>query len=154
MPDRIEKISYPFWIPDRGPYALLLLIAFTLFVLAPLLSARLISPSILEIALSLILVSGAFIVSSRIDVRLLASIVGLFSVILRLLGMSVTGKIGRNRAGRFCYCAFDERIRTQSTRGINCIDPDDCRGGGVWLGPKRGQGSGRNALGTTIPDIS
>ncbi len=93
LPDRIEKISYTFWNSDRGAYALLFLIALTLFVLAPLLSARLISPAILEIAFSLILVSGAFIASSRIVVRLLASIVGLFSVVLRLLGMSVTGKV-------------------------------------------------------------
>ncbi len=93
MPERIRKLTFHFWAADRGPYALLLFLAFTLFILAPMLSARLVSPVLLEIAFSVVLVSGAFIVSSRASVRLITVVAGLLSVFFRLLGISVTGKV-------------------------------------------------------------
>jgi len=93
MQSQIQKVSVQFWVSDRGPYALLALLVFTLFILAPLLSARMVAPVVLEIAFSLILISGAFIVSSRLSIRLITAAVGILSVFLRLLGTSVTGKM-------------------------------------------------------------
>jgi hypothetical protein len=78
---------------DSGPYALLAFLAFTLFVLSPLLSARIVMPIFLEISFSLILVSGAFVANSPRSIRLLAVIVALLSIVLDLLGISVTGKM-------------------------------------------------------------
>jgi len=87
MPGKLGKIAYHFWSPERGPYALLILLVLTLFVLGPLLSARLIAPLILEIAYSVILISGALIVTTWTSLRLLAIVVGLLSVATRLLGL-------------------------------------------------------------------
>ncbi len=89
----MDKISCNFWSRDRGPYALLIFLGFTLFVLTPLLSARLLKPIVLEIAFSVILVSGAFVVSTRWPIRLIAVFIGVLTVVLDFLGTSVTGKI-------------------------------------------------------------
>lgn len=86
------RLSSRFWSQEKGPYALLFFLAFTLFVLSPLLSARIVAPVILEIAFSLILVSGAFVVSTRTSVRCLAIAVAALSVASRLMGISPTEK--------------------------------------------------------------
>jgi hypothetical protein len=93
MRGRLRKYSSNMWTSDRGPYALLAFLVFVLFVLSPLLSARILMPIVLEISFSIILVSGAFVVSSRVSIRLLAVLVGLLSIALDLVGKSATGKI-------------------------------------------------------------
>jgi hypothetical protein len=75
MPSRI-------WAADSGPYGLLILLFGTIFVLAPLLSARMVSPFIVEIAFALILVAGAFNVTSRASVRGLALVLAVLSVVI------------------------------------------------------------------------
>jgi hypothetical protein len=75
------------WAVDSGPYGLLGLVFGTIFVLAPLLSARMVSPFILEIALALILVAGAFNVTSRASVRGLALVLAVLSVVMDKLGL-------------------------------------------------------------------
>jgi voltage-gated potassium channel Kch len=62
-----------------------------LFILGPLLSARIIAPLILEIAFSVIIISGALIVSTRTSLRLLAIVVGLLSVAIQFFGV-LSGK--------------------------------------------------------------
>jgi hypothetical protein len=111
MRGHLREISSSLWTSDRGPYALLAFLFFTLFVLSPLLSARIVMPIILEISFSLILVSGAFVVNSRGSIRILAVVVGSLSVVLRLLGMSVTGKLvvaadTLVSVGMLCWFAF------------------------------------------------
>ncbi|MGO9374166.1 MAG: potassium channel family protein [Syntrophobacteraceae bacterium] len=86
MPGKLGKFAHHFWSHERGPYALLFLLVFTLFVLAPLLSARIIAPLILKIAFSLIIISGALTVTTRKSLRLLALVVGLLSVAIPFLG--------------------------------------------------------------------
>jgi hypothetical protein len=75
------------WAVDSGPYGLLILLFATIFVLAPLLSARMVSPFIVEIAFALILVAGAFNVTSRATVRGLAVVLAVLSVFIGKLGL-------------------------------------------------------------------
>jgi len=92
MTRRIDKLSSRFWSPDSGPYVLLACLFVTAFILAPLLSARLVVPLILEVAFSLILVAGTFGVTSRASLRLFALIIASLSPALRWLGVSISGK--------------------------------------------------------------
>jgi len=87
MPSKPGKVAQQFWSHERGPYALLFLLVFTLFILGPLLSARLIGPLILEIAVAAVLISGAHTATKRTSVRLLAIVVGLLSVVIRASGL-------------------------------------------------------------------
>ncbi len=87
MPGKLGKFAYHFWSHERGPYALLFFLTLTLFVLAPLLSGRIITPIILKIAFALILISGALVVTTWTSVRLLAIVVALMSVALNLFGL-------------------------------------------------------------------
>lgn len=87
MPGKLGKFAYHLWSHERGPYALLFLLVFTLFILAPLLSARIIVPLILEIAFSAIIISGALIVTTRTSFRLFAIVVGLLSVAIQFWGV-------------------------------------------------------------------
>jgi hypothetical protein len=80
MIQRASKILSRIWAEDSGPYGLLILLFTTIFVLAPLFSARMVSSFILEIAFALILVAGAFNVSSRASVRGLALVLAVLSV--------------------------------------------------------------------------
>ena len=80
------------WAADSGPYGLLILLFGTIFVLAPLLSARMVSPFILEIAFALILVAGAFNVTSRVSVRGLALALAVLSVVIGQLGLPFSEK--------------------------------------------------------------
>ena len=86
MPAKSGKFGSHFWSQDKGPYALLFLLVFTLFILSPLLSARMITPLILEIGFSLILISGAFTVARRTSVRLFAVALAVSSVTIRFMG--------------------------------------------------------------------
>ena len=87
MQGRLRKFARHFWSHERGPYVLLFFLAFTLFILAPLLSAQVIVPLILKIAFSVIIILGALIITMRTSVRLLAIVVGLLSVAIELSGM-------------------------------------------------------------------
>ncbi len=69
------------WAAESAPYGLLILLFGTIFVLAPLLSARMVAPFILEIAFALILVAGAFNVSSQASVRGLVLVLAVLSVV-------------------------------------------------------------------------
>ena len=75
------------WAVDSGPYGLLILLFGTIFVLGPLLSAQIVSPFILDIALALILVAGAFNVTSRASVRGLSLLLAVLSVVINRLGL-------------------------------------------------------------------
>jgi hypothetical protein len=75
------------WAADGSPYGLLILLFVTIFVLAPLLSARMVSPFMVEIAFALILVAGAFNVTSRATVRGLAVVLAVLSVVMGKLGL-------------------------------------------------------------------
>jgi len=92
MIHRLTKILSHFWVADSGPYGLLVLLFVTIFVLAPLLSARIVAPLILEIAFALIFVAGAFNVNSRASVRGLVLVLAALSV--------VTGKLGPSSSER------------------------------------------------------
>jgi hypothetical protein len=83
------KFLSRFWSPEGGPYALLVLLFLMVFVLAPLLSARILMPFVFQTAFWLIIVAGAFNVSSRRSIRLTALIVAVFSIALRVLSLSV-----------------------------------------------------------------
>lgn len=93
MIHRVHKLLSRFWEPDSGPYALLVLLFLTVFVLSPLLSAHLVLPFILQIAISLILVVGAFNVSSRTSLRTLALILALLSVVTGRLGLPFSQRV-------------------------------------------------------------
>ena len=69
------------WAAESAPYGLLILLFGTIFVLAPLLSARMVAPFILEIAFALILVAGAFNVSSQASVRGLVIVLAVLSLV-------------------------------------------------------------------------
>jgi len=75
------KILSRIWAAESAPYGLLVLLFGTIFVLAPLLSAQMVSPFILEIAFALILVAGAFNVSSRASVRVLVLVLAVLSLV-------------------------------------------------------------------------
>jgi hypothetical protein len=68
------------------------LLFLTAFVIPPLLTARIVMPVILQTAFWLIIVAGAFNVSSRRSIRLIALTVALLSITLRWLGPSIYGK--------------------------------------------------------------
>jgi hypothetical protein len=87
MRRKAGQIISRIWAVDSGPYGLLILLFSTIFVLAPSLSARMVSPFILEIAFALILVAGAFNVSSRASVRGLALVLAVLSVVIDKLGL-------------------------------------------------------------------
>ena len=86
------KLLSHFWSPEGGPYLLLVMLFLWIFVLAPLLSARIVMPIILQTSFWLIIVAGAFNVSSRTSLRLLALTVAMLSIALRWLGSSFLGK--------------------------------------------------------------
>ena len=92
MIQRVSKVLSRFWAVDSGPYGLLILLFGTIFVLAPLLSARIVSPFILEIAFALILVAGAFNVSSRTSIRGLALLLAVLSVVIDKVGLPFSEK--------------------------------------------------------------
>jgi len=80
MPGKSGRLGSHFWSQDKGPYPLLFLLVLTLFVLGPLLSARMIAPLILEIGFALILISGALTVAKRTSIRLFAVVLALSSI--------------------------------------------------------------------------
>ena len=80
MIERATKILSHIWAADTAPYGLLFLLFATIFVLAPLLSARMVAPFYLELAFALILVVGAFNVSSRASVRGLVLVLAVLSL--------------------------------------------------------------------------
>jgi hypothetical protein len=88
----IDKILSRLWSLEKGPYALLILLVLTAFVLTPLLSARLVAPIFLDVAFSLILLSGAFNLSSKTSVRLLALVIASLPSAFRWLEGTVFGK--------------------------------------------------------------
>jgi len=88
---RAGKLLSHFWSPQRGPYALLILLFVTVFVISPLLTSRILMPVIMQIVSWLIIVAGAFNVSSRLSVRLIALIMGILSIASRLLDLSFSG---------------------------------------------------------------
>ena len=90
MIHRAGRVLSRIWAADSGPYGLLILLFGTIFVLAPLLSARMVSPFILEIAFALILVAGAFNVTSRASVRGLALVLAVLSVVMGKLGLPIS----------------------------------------------------------------
>jgi hypothetical protein len=92
MIGRAGKILAGIWTAESGPYGLLVLLFGTIFVLAPLLSARMVSPFIVEIAFALILVVGAFNVTSRATVRGLALLLALLHVVPRRLDLPFAEK--------------------------------------------------------------
>ena len=80
------------WAAESAPYGLLILLFGTIFVLAPLLSARMVAPFIVEIAFALILVVGAFSVTSRVSVRGLTILLAVLSVVIGRLGLPFAEK--------------------------------------------------------------
>ena len=76
------RIPPRIWAEHSGPYRLLILLFVTIFVPAPLISARMVSQFILEIAFALILVAGAFNVTSRAPARGLALVLAVLSVVI------------------------------------------------------------------------
>lgn len=76
------------WAAESSSYVLLTLLFATIFVLAPLISARMVSPFMFEIAFVLILVAGAFSVTSRASVRGLALFLALLSIVTGKLGLA------------------------------------------------------------------
>jgi len=91
VPGKLGKLASHFWSPQRGPYALLILLFLIAFVIPPLLSARIVMPLILQTAFWLIIVAGAFNVSSRRSIRLLAVTTAMLSIALPWLGRKFSG---------------------------------------------------------------
>lgn len=87
---RATKILSCLWAAESSPYGLLVLLLVTIFVLAPLLSARMLAPLIFEIAFALILVAGAFTVTSRASFRGLALVLAVLSVTTGRLGLPIS----------------------------------------------------------------
>lgn len=92
MIHRAGKLLSRFWSPQSGPYALLILLFIMVFVVSPLHYTRIVMPVILQTASWLIIVAGAFNVSSRTSLRLLALTAALLSIALRWLDLSFSGK--------------------------------------------------------------
>ena len=93
---RVSKLLCRIWGPNSGPYPLLVLLFLTIFVLPPLVSARIVTPIIFQIGVALILVAGAFSVHSGKSVRLLALIVALLLVFKGKLGFLSTQSVIEN----------------------------------------------------------
>lgn len=93
------------WAAESSPYGLLVLLLGTIFVLAPLLSARMVSPYILELAFALIMVVGAFSVTSRKSLRGLALLLAVLSVLTGRLELPIS-----ERAAKFADIAFSEAM--------------------------------------------
>jgi len=93
MIHRLTKILSHFWVADSGPYGLLILLFGMIFVLAPLLSAQIVAPIIVEIAFALILVAGAYNVSSRASLRGLAMALAVLSVLTGKFGLSYSERV-------------------------------------------------------------
>lgn len=81
-----------FWAPGSSPYPLLFLLVVTVFVLSPLLSARMVMPFLLHLAFALIMIAGAFSVSSKTSVRLFVVVLVVLSVALRWLSHPIAQK--------------------------------------------------------------
>ena len=89
---RARRILSGIWAVESGPYGLLILLFATIFLVAPLLSARMAEPFIFEIAFALILVAGAFNVTSRASVRGLTILLAVSSVLIGRLGLPFAEK--------------------------------------------------------------
>jgi hypothetical protein len=87
---RASKFLSHIWAADTAPYGLLCLLFGTIFVLNPLLSAEIVTPFFVESAFSLILVAGAFNVSSRASVRGLVLVLAALSLITSRLAPAST----------------------------------------------------------------
>ena len=87
MRARITKIISSVWAADANPYGLLILLVVTIFVLAPLVSARMVPLFFLKIAFALILVAGVFQVIARASVRGLALLLAVMSLGIGKLGL-------------------------------------------------------------------
>ena len=93
MYQQIRKLFSRLWSSDTGPYPLLVILLVTAFVLTPFLTERSSEPVILDFALSLILLSGAFSLSSKTPVRLFALVIASLPPILRWMGGLFSGKV-------------------------------------------------------------
>ncbi len=87
MIPRVIKILSGLWSADSNPYGLLILLFVTIFVLAPLVSAQMVSLLFLKIGFSLIVVVGAFKVTARAWVRGLAVLLAALSLAMGRLGL-------------------------------------------------------------------
>jgi hypothetical protein len=80
MITRLGKLLSHFWSLDHGPYPLLILLFITIFIVSPLLSARLIDPIVFQTVFWLIIAAGAFNFDSRQPLRLIALAVSIISI--------------------------------------------------------------------------
>ena len=87
---RAGKALSGFWAVEGGPYGLLILMIGTIFLLEPLTSAGVVRPLFLKFAFALVLVVGAFNVSSRTSHRCLALVLAVVSVFTDKLGLSLS----------------------------------------------------------------
>jgi hypothetical protein len=87
------KFLSGFWEPESGPYALLVLLFCTAFVLSPLLSAHMVVPFVLDCAFALTIVAGAFNVSSHRSVRMIAVVLAALSIVGGRLGLSTSQRV-------------------------------------------------------------
>jgi hypothetical protein len=90
MMHRAGRALSGIWAAESGPYGLLILLIGTIFVLEPLMSAKIVTPLILKIAFALTLVVGAFNVTSRASVRWVALVLAVLSVVTGRLGLPLS----------------------------------------------------------------
>jgi hypothetical protein len=121
MPKHLVKTPSSAWNSDRGPYEALASLSLAMFVLAPLLSARILMPAILEISFLIILI--AFVLNSRVSIRLFVAPTRSLSVLLHPLGARIQVVVNEITRGNDYIHAFVIRNKRNGTLGIKKVLP-------------------------------
>jgi hypothetical protein len=90
---QLEKLAFSIWSEGRGPYYLLTMLFFTLFVAPPLVIANILPPAVIHIAVALVLFTGVFTVPCDIAVRVIALFIAIAALIGRFIQAETSVRI-------------------------------------------------------------
>lgn len=89
----LGKIASRLWSDGGGPYYLLIMLVFTIFVAPPLVIANILPPIVIHIAVVLVLFTGVFTVPCHLAVRAIALFIAIAALIGRLIQAETSVRI-------------------------------------------------------------
>lgn len=81
----IRNILFYIWSSAKGPYTILCILLFSIFIAPPLINENLISIVTMEIVFLLMLVAGVFAVQTTFTIRILTVFIALVALVIRIL---------------------------------------------------------------------
>lgn len=90
---RVEKLASHLWSEGSGPYYLLIMLFFTIFVAPPLVTSRILPPVVIQVAMAIVLLTGVFTVPCHSSVRLIALLIAIVAAIGRFGEVVIPGQI-------------------------------------------------------------